>query len=69
LIAFKDGVKWVVLGALFIALPHITGTPQPNAYIGKVPPEMSAHFVSVSMGISMVMWTTLGALLAVFYKK
>ncbi len=67
-LAFKEKLINIFIGVFLIAFPHIIGSPHPEAYIGPVPPELSAHFVSISLSISMIMWILIGMLIPVFSK-
>lgn len=68
LIAF--GKSWVPLvGVVLIALPHIIGAPHLDTYFGVAPPELSAHFVSLSLGVALAGWSLLGFFCAWFWLK
>lgn len=68
LIAFARGLL-PVAGVLLLALPHLIGAPQPERYSGVAPPELSAHFVSLSLGASAAAWAVLGLLCAWFWTR
>lgn len=66
LIAFARG--WItVAGVALIALPHLIGAPHLDIYWGVAPPELSAHFVTLSLGAAAVGWTALGFFCAWFW--
>lgn len=62
LIAFGRGwAAWAP--AILLALaPHLIGAPQPDAYAGTVPPELSAEFAGRALGAGLMAWLVLGAL-------
>ena len=62
LIAFGEGsVAWII-GAAALAIPHIIGAPEPDLFVGPVPPEIAAHFAARALGVGLVAWAILGAL-------
>lgn len=68
LIAFgRAYIPW--LGAALIALPQILGAPHLEAYYGVAPPELSAHFVSLSLGAAAAGWAMLGLCVAFFMNR
>ncbi|SFR33400.1 CbtA family protein [Litoreibacter janthinus] len=68
LIAFGPWMAGVA-GAALIAVPHIVGAPHLDTYFGVAPPELSAHFVTASLGTSAVLWSLLGLFTAIFWTK
>ena len=68
LIAFGPLLAGLV-GAALIALPHIIGAPHLDTYFGVAPPELSAHFVTASLGTSAVLWSLLGLCTATLWIK
>ncbi len=60
LIAFGRGVMWHALGLLVILAPQFVGAPQLDTFWGVAPPELSAEFVTRSLGFAAVGWVTLG---------
>ena len=63
LIAFAKGpLPW--LGAALILIPHLVGAPHPEAYFGVAPPELSAHFTTLSLGTAAAGWAMLGFIAA-----
>ncbi|MEH6833338.1 MULTISPECIES: CbtA family protein [Falsihalocynthiibacter] len=60
LIAFGNRAYWMVLGAIFIAAPHIIGAPHLEFYAGVAPPELSALFVSRSLAVACASWAIMG---------
>ena len=63
LIAF--GRNWAMWGAaiILIAAPHIIGAPLPLMLSNIAPPELAANFAARTLGLALVVWTTLGLLL------
>lgn len=68
LIAFARGPITLAGIALLLA-PHIIGAPQLDTYYGVAPPELSAHFVTLSLGVALAGWTSLGFFCAWFWEK
>ena len=68
-IAFYSSYKRLVIAVMFIALPHIVGAPHPNAYMGVTPPEMAGHFSTVALGVSLVMWVSIGTFLVMINQR
>jgi cobalt transporter subunit CbtA len=69
LIAFGPTLWFAVIGAFLLALPHSIGAPQLDTYFGIAPPELSAHFVTRSLGVSAVSWAILGSVVGYFWSK
>jgi cobalt transporter subunit CbtA len=69
LIAFGTNGIAVILGFILIALPHIVGAPHLDTYFGVAPPELSAHFVSLSLGAAAITWALLGFLAALLWVR
>lgn len=69
LIAF--GRNWILWGVavILLAAPHIIGAPQPDAFIGPVPPEIAALFAVRALGVGLASWTILGCFAAYFLDK
>lgn len=60
-IAFTRHWALIVGGIVLIALPHLVGAPHPPEGVGRVPPELAAHFTAASLGLAAVFWLILGA--------
>ncbi|MBN36062.1 MAG: hypothetical protein CMM46_15065 [Rhodospirillaceae bacterium] len=58
-----------VLGFVLLVLPHVVGAPQPAELGGPVPPELSAHFASASLGAGLVFWALLGWIAGLSYER
>lgn len=67
-IAFSRGLLPLV-GAALILAPHVIGAPHLDTYWGVSPPELSAHFVSVSLGAAAAGWTLLGFFCGFFWER
>ncbi|MGB7316933.1 MAG: CbtA family protein [Planktotalea sp.] len=52
-----------------ILVPHLIGAPHLDTYFGIAPPELSAHFVTLSLGVALVGWSFLGFFCAWFWTK
>lgn len=61
LIAFARGALPFV-GIALIAAPQLWGAPHLDAYFGVAPPELSAHFATLSLGAAAAGWALLGCL-------
>ena len=68
LIAFHRKPYFVGLAAVLIAAPHLYGAPEPDVFLGSVPPEIAAKFAARALGASMVGWIILGTLTAYFWE-
>lgn len=68
LIAFAP-MMGALAGVALVALPHIVGAPHLDTYFGVAPPELSAHFVTASLGSSAVAWTLLGFFAATLWTR
>ncbi len=68
-IAFgKHWGVWAI--AIFtIAMPHVVGAPQPERFGGVVPPELAAHFVSLSLFVGAAGWACLGMIAGYFWHR
>lgn len=68
LIAFGRGMI-VLLSVPLLLIPHLIGAPHLDTYWGVAPPELSAHFVTLSLGTALAGWSSLGLLCAYFWLK
>jgi cobalt transporter subunit CbtA len=59
-IAFGANLMAIASGLVLLALPHVIGAPHLDTYFGVAPPELSAHFVGLSLGSSAMSWCLLG---------
>lgn len=68
LIAF--GRSWLLLlGIVLCLVPHLIGAPHLDAYFGVSPPELSAEFVTLSLGTAAAGWACLGFAVAWFLQS
>ncbi len=68
LIAFARG--WMPLaGAALVLLPHLVGAPHPDTFWGVAPPELAAHFATLSLGTAAASWALLGLFCAWFWTR
>jgi cobalt transporter subunit CbtA len=65
------GKSWASWGAAAVLLlaPHLIGAPEPHAFIGPVPPEISALFAARALGVGFVAWALLGSACGYFWSK
>ena len=68
-IAFGANLMALASGLVLILLPHIIGAPHLDTYFGVAPPELSAHFVSLSLGSAALTWTLLGFIAATLWVR
>lgn len=68
-LAFGRDLKWHAIGLLAILVPHFIGAPHLDTFWGVAPPELSAEFVTRSLGFAAVGWVTLGYFCAYFMGK
>ncbi|KPA23518.1 putative cobalt transporter subunit (CbtA) [Shimia sp. SK013] len=66
LIAFGRGMMMHFLGLIVILAPQLIGAPHLDTFWGVAPPELSAEFVTHSLGFAAVGWVTLGYFCALF---
>jgi cobalt transporter subunit CbtA len=59
-VAFSRNPVILVSGVLLAALPHLVGAPHAESAAGAVPPELAAHFVTLSLGTAALFWAVLG---------
>lgn len=69
LIAFGRGLALHALGLVLILAPQFLGAPHLATYFGVGPPELSAAFVTASLGFAAVGWTVLGYFCAYFLAR
>jgi cobalt transporter subunit CbtA len=69
LIAF--GKSWFVWGFAIVLLvvPHVFGAPQPEIFVGPVPPEIGALFAARVFGVGFTAWTLTGLFTCYFWKR
>ena len=69
LIAFGRGVLVHAVALLLILMPHLLGAPHLDTYFGIAPPELSAEFATISLGVAAVGWCLLGYFSAYFLAR
>lgn len=69
LIAFGNKAYLMILGAVFLATPHIIGAPHLSFYGGVAPPELAALFVSRSLFVACATWAILGGVAGTVWQK
>lgn len=67
LIAFGANKGAYIIGAILLLLPHVIGAPEPEVFIGPVPPELAALFAARAFGVGMAAWVLLGLTSAYFW--
>ena len=68
MIAFARG-PIALVGIVLLAAPQVIGAPHLDTYWGVAPPELSAQFVTFSLGAAAVGWTCLGFFSAWFWTR
>ena len=58
-----------VAGAALLAIPHIVGAPEPEAFASTAPAELAGHFAAASLVVSAVFWAVLGFASGAFYQR
>ncbi len=69
LIAFGNGLPFIAVGAVLLALPHVIRAPELPYYAGIAPPELSALFATRTLFVAMVAWVALGAVAGYFWEQ
>ncbi len=69
LLAYGRGLWRVPVAAVLLATPHIIGAPEPEAFFGLVPPEVSAAFAARVLGAGLATWAMLGWLAGYFWSQ
>lgn len=60
LLAYGTGWLYRLLGAALLALPHVIGAPELDAFGGVAPPELASRFAARSLGVGLITWAALG---------
>ena len=68
LVAFAKPWALRLLGLVLILAPLAISTPHGEG-VGNVPPELSAQFVTASLGAAALFWVILGGLSGHFYRR
>ncbi len=69
LIAFARTGLWQIAGGILILLPHLIGAPHLDTYFGVAPPELSAEFVTQSLGMAAIGWSVMGYFAGYFLSR
>ena len=67
LIGYGRNLAAVAAGVVLLALPHVVGAPEPEAFGGVVPPELAAAFAARALAVGLVSWALLGWLAGRFW--
>ncbi|QPM91042.1 CbtA family protein [Pseudooceanicola algae] len=69
LVAFGKGpVAWGIAVLLLLA-PQVIGAPEPDVFIGPVPPELGSHFASRALGVGLAAWVLTGLFAGHFWQR
>jgi cobalt transporter subunit CbtA len=60
LLAYGRGMVTAALAILVLALPHIIGAPQLDAFSGAAPPEVASAFAARVLGVGLAVWALMG---------
>ncbi len=60
LLAFGRGAGLAAAGVVLLALPHVIGAPEPEAFAGVAPPELASAFAARALGVALASWAALG---------
>ncbi len=69
LIAFVPNWLARCAAAALLAAPHLYGAPEPDAFFGPVPPEISALFAARSLGTGFIVWSVLGCVAGAVWSR
>lgn len=69
LIAFGQNWIAILIAAALILAPHLVGAPHTADYIGPVPPELAGLFAARALGVGLMAWSILGALLGLIWSR
>ncbi|GLS86516.1 hypothetical protein GCM10010873_14900 [Cypionkella aquatica] len=62
LLGYGRGVVAMIGAAVLLAIPHVIGAPELESYSGVAPPELAATFAARSLGVGLMVWSSLGAM-------
>ncbi len=63
LLAFRQGLVWMIAGVALIVAPHIIGTPKQPSIESAVPAELAAEFAVVALVTAALGFVVIGAAL------
>jgi cobalt transporter subunit CbtA len=69
LIAFTTRVRWAILAAVLIVLPHVYGAPEPPEQIAAAPAALTHHFIIAATVANFLFWLILGAATGYFQQR
>ena len=69
LIGFGRGWQAWAPAIVLLAIPHLIGAPQPDAFTGPAPPELASEFAARAFGVGMVAWVSLGAIAGFIWQR
>tara|TARA_R110002124_G_scaffold233235_5_gene398321 strand:- start:10316 stop:10993 length:678 start_codon:yes stop_codon:yes gene_type:complete len=69
LIAFGRNWIAILIAAALILAPHLVGAPHTADYIGPVPPELAGLFAARALGVGLMAWSILGALIGLIWSR
>jgi cobalt transporter subunit CbtA len=56
-------------GVAAIAVPHLVGAPDPEAFVSTAPAELAGHFAAASLAVNAVFWAALGSASGAIYQR
>ena len=62
LLGYGKGGASAIAAVALLAVPHVIGAPELESYSGVAPPELASTFAARSLGVGLIVWSTLGAL-------
>ncbi len=69
LIAFGHSRPLWAVAVVLLAAPHIIGAPEPDSFVGTVPPEIAALFAARALGVGLAAWVMLGSFAGFFWQR
>lgn len=69
LFGFGKAAWHYAVAVVLIALPHFIGAPHLDTYYGYAPPELSALFVTRSLGVAAISWALLGTMAGALWSR
>jgi predicted cobalt transporter CbtA len=62
-------VRWAILAAVLIVLPHVYGAPEPPEQIAAAPAALTHHFIIAATVVNFLFWLILGAATGYFHER
>ncbi len=69
LIGLARGMVPLAVAIVLILAPHVIGAPEPDTFVGPVPPEIAALFASRALAVGLAVWVVLGSLAGYFWER